>query len=497
MKPSNRIRFRRNPPNIAVPQGFDDLYFNETGVLIHESPEGMKQEVGAGAVTEAAVLAAIPDGGLPIEKTEGLQEALDFFPRVYNVESYGAFGDGRILTDAAITTGTATLTSATGAFTAADVGKWILVQKAGSASGDLRTTVASVTNSTTIVVAANAATTVASSGRVMLGTDSTVGIQAAITACLAAGGGKVFCPKGIYFIDGDFQAAHAEAGTNTAQIVFPSSGLAATASTIEIVGEMSANMVTDGYDTAAQFKIPLTGTIFYKTRLSTGFYDGMISSLGSSSPFGNRNYHTIIFDGIAFRNRSRSGATQVDGKGVVIDATNMALFAARNCSISSEDAPEGLVAQSSAAVRMPRLGNYCLAELRNFVVQGMGVGVQSCEHTNLFMVRIDGCDFGILSVGGHHMHHWPSVGIWRCAKPIYFSAETRVSGTIAMERWASSGLWYTLTDQDITGNVVQVRGRLEVMVGVAGGTYSAPTVNTNLTRTTMQIFDLNLGANVA
>lgn len=66
----------------------------------------------------------------------------------------------RTVADAAITSGAAILTSATAAFTAADVGSAITVAGAGAAAATLTTTVLSYTNATTVVLAANAGTTV-------------------------------------------------------------------------------------------------------------------------------------------------------------------------------------------------------------------------------------------------------------------------------------------------------------------------------------------------
>jgi hypothetical protein len=77
---------------------------------------------------------------------------------------------GRAVTDGAITTGTATLTSATAAFASGDVGKSVFVKGAGASAGDLATTISSVTNATTAVLAANAGTTV-SGATVGIGTN--------------------------------------------------------------------------------------------------------------------------------------------------------------------------------------------------------------------------------------------------------------------------------------------------------------------------------------
>lgn len=113
-----------------------------------------------------------------------------------NVKAYGAVGDVRTVADAAVTTGTATLTSATAAFTAGDVGKLVTVNGAGASGAVLATTVSGYTNATTVTLAANASTSV-SGALLALGTDDSAAMQAAITAA-AAVRGVVYFPPGVY-----------------------------------------------------------------------------------------------------------------------------------------------------------------------------------------------------------------------------------------------------------------------------------------------------------
>lgn len=76
------------------------------------------------------------------------------------LNNYAVSNPVRSVADAAITTGTTTLTSATAAFTSADVGRSVVVAGAGPGGGGaqspspgvLCTTIASVTNSTTVVL---------------------------------------------------------------------------------------------------------------------------------------------------------------------------------------------------------------------------------------------------------------------------------------------------------------------------------------------------------
>jgi hypothetical protein len=108
--------------------------------------------------------------------------------------AYGAVGNGGSIADAAITTGTAILTSATANFTSIYVGAPITVIGAGTSGGNLTTTIASLINSTTVLLAANATTTV-SSAKANYGVDDTTALQSAITAAIAVNGNVVLDGK--------------------------------------------------------------------------------------------------------------------------------------------------------------------------------------------------------------------------------------------------------------------------------------------------------------
>ena len=66
----------------------------------------------------------------------------------------------QVASDGAITSGAATFTSASGTFVSGDIGRYIIVQGAGSSGADLYTTISAVGSTTSITLAANAGTTV-------------------------------------------------------------------------------------------------------------------------------------------------------------------------------------------------------------------------------------------------------------------------------------------------------------------------------------------------
>ena len=105
----------------------------------------------------------------------------------FSVAKYGAAGDLNCVNDGAMSA-TAVLTSASGLFTAADVGKAIVVKDAlTSGQTSLVTTIASYQSATQVTL--NAAATATATGlQVIWGTDDTAAVQSAIDAALAYAG---------------------------------------------------------------------------------------------------------------------------------------------------------------------------------------------------------------------------------------------------------------------------------------------------------------------
>ena len=126
---------------------------------------------------------------------DGLNEKLGELPSVLDI---GAIGDARQVADAAISASSATLTSATASFVPGDAGKTAVVKGAGAAGALLITTIASVTNSTTAVLAAPAGSSVTGT-TLTVGTDNTQAFQNAI-ASISAGGQSLLVPGGKYLV---------------------------------------------------------------------------------------------------------------------------------------------------------------------------------------------------------------------------------------------------------------------------------------------------------
>ena len=117
--------------------------------------------------------------------------------KVVNVQDYGAVGNTVVLTDGAMTSGSAVLTSSSAVFTSADVGKSISVYGAATSGYTLLTTIASFQSTTQVTLAATANLTV-SGAQFGYGTNDTTALSNA-TAAISTKSGKLYIPNGIYF----------------------------------------------------------------------------------------------------------------------------------------------------------------------------------------------------------------------------------------------------------------------------------------------------------
>lgn len=147
----------------------------------NSTPGAVEFAASAGVLQAAGVAAlgstgTVPDAG-HVHPTA---------PWQFSPSSYGAKGDGQMVTDGAITTGTNTLACTTSTpFKNSDVGKPIMIKGAGSATvTTLITTITGFTDSGHVTIAANAVTT-ATGALVMWSTDDTSAVQQAINAAFA------------------------------------------------------------------------------------------------------------------------------------------------------------------------------------------------------------------------------------------------------------------------------------------------------------------------
>lgn len=115
--------------------------------------------------------------------------------QVFNVAAYGAKGDGQILFDGAMASGSSTLTSVSGKFVAGDVGKFIYVYGAGVSGVFASGTISTYNSATSVSLSFSNSSGGAISGEQFgWGTDNATTLQAAVNAAEAVGG-HVYIPR--------------------------------------------------------------------------------------------------------------------------------------------------------------------------------------------------------------------------------------------------------------------------------------------------------------
>lgn len=160
---------------------------------------------------------------------------------VYNVKTYGAVADGVVDYNASITASSTTLTTTTspGPFTSAMTGRSALVRGAGASGGDLWATVTYV-SATQLTLSVAASVTVSGVAIYILNTDDMPALQSAMNACVAAGGGEVYLPAGVYLVD-----IHATAGAQvTSQHMVTVRGAGRDATILVCSGALSTGTVS-------------------------------------------------------------------------------------------------------------------------------------------------------------------------------------------------------------------------------------------------------------
>jgi hypothetical protein len=126
----------------------------------------------------------------------------------FDVRDYGAVGDGKRCTTVVSNSGSKSVSCTTAAWTQADVGKKILIFN--EASAGTITTIATVTDATHIVLAANAGITT-TTGSLIYGTDDASAIQSCLNAAAA------------YVSQGDLTDPNIEGISSHVQVVIPNS----------------------------------------------------------------------------------------------------------------------------------------------------------------------------------------------------------------------------------------------------------------------------------
>ncbi len=221
---SGAIRLANNTDKIcwenAAGTGVVCIYIDSSNILQLPSPIGLP---GGGQITGASgdinLTAAGTNQNITFTPSgNGASVATNFQDKggqVYNVRAYGAVGNGVFLYNCSTTSGSPALNCPSANWSASDAGKPIEVDLGTSGSAPLYTSILSVTDATHLTMSANAGST-ASTRSVVYGTDDSTVIQSLVNTVIAAGGGTIFFPPGVYIYN---RAANQGQNLNSALLI--------------------------------------------------------------------------------------------------------------------------------------------------------------------------------------------------------------------------------------------------------------------------------------
>lgn len=400
----------------------------------------------------------------------------------YNKHSNLA-GDGVDAWGVNITSGTAALNVTGAAFTAADVGKVIGVEGAGTSGAWLITTIQSYTDATHVTLATSASTTVSSVFATKLynafyGTDDTTALQDLIYAVYRDGSGNylgnaiLFFPDALYIINGALKTAESVPGyaatiNFNSQICVPgvppdtqnpypgnrtNGNVSRYRVSFMFEGETTPHwMQSAGIGGTLKVTAPLGGVRIRSTIQGSGTYPSIICAKGGGAT-----------DGANGVNNNRFGPDLI-ARNICLQYTPSATGAATMCGVNGEKAkttlytncavyPHNLDLQDSAIPTTTVAGliaagtndePYSVVERCN--VGGFKYGYLGGEHFTIRDSSAWCCEYPLALITTHFPANIDYLEAHDCKYGITALGKTVVTGTLAGEvRWFSdTAKWYS------------------------------------------------------
>jgi hypothetical protein len=339
---------------------------------------------------------------------------------------YGAVGDGQVVTDGAMSSGSTTLTSATAAFTAGDQGKAILVKGAG-ASGvtTLVTTISTVDSSTSVTLAAaNASGGNVTNALVMWATDDTAAIQSAIDAAgtyAAAHGAATIrfpaAPSGrFYGIAGPLVTGGATKGNS--QLTLPVVATTGSKVVLTFEGPADGAAVQHWEQTVPQMSgatlVSFGVFASFAAQIASINAAGNAAVIGGPSQPGGYGVSPGVFSNMHVTLRNLSVLTTHSANGFTYgaaDLTGLANAAIENFAYGTAgtvaggdySSPGGFANGLCPGLLLPASGNNDLVLLRNVTCHGgYTYGVFVTEHADVYGMRILYCWAAFCPVGTYY-----------------------------------------------------------------------------------------------
>jgi hypothetical protein len=350
-------------------------------------------------------------------------------PYQFKPEDYGAKGDGRLVTNAAITTGTAILTSATAVFTSGDVGKSVVISGAGGTGEVLLATISGLTNSTTVTLSGNAAATV--SGQIaFIATDDTAAVKASVSAAVTyAQANNAYCEVLFHPVLYGLAAATTKGGPGQGNSQIPIPQIANTGQKVVLVlrGTRSASMFNHWLQTTPQRAGATLVSMLPNSSIVNDGTWGFPSVIGGQTTAGFTNMQAVV-DGLSI-------VAPFDPTILGFDFRRLAQVSIISASCLTLSSPAGTPqmgatppTHSGVGLYMPNQGNNDQCDIVEYSAEGWNIGLVGNEHMTALRIGVVYAQYGLwLSPSGGATH-----GMWIG----YFSCEAT---TTAIYCQGSSG----------------------------------------------------------
>jgi len=510
-------RIAQGVPNWDGPlnDALQDLQDQETAHIAAADPHGDRAYADthiAGGVLSGSAAAGKAIGATGASALSWMN-TMGTGPWIFNVQAYGAKGDGKCVTDGVMTSGSATLTSATAAFTMADVGKVVMV-KGAAATGvtTLTTTIQAYTNATTVTLAVSAGTTV-SGATVMWGTDDTAAVQAAINAACSwasanSGMTTVFVPpaSGFYAIGGSLVTGGSTLGN--AQLTLPVVATTGKKVCLTIQGSASGAAVQHWQQTVPQYSGAL---VSFGVFSSIGGQTASINAggnpcvIGGPAQPGGYGISPGVYSNMLITLRDLSILTAYSSYGLTysaFDFSGVANAALENVgygttgNVPGNDfaSVNGFANGLSIGGLLPANGNNDLTYVRNVTVHGgYTYGLFATEHTVADRLTILYCWSGFCavglynsSVGATHGISVNQLSIEACTNNLYIigAGSNGVGPFIDIAQMDTETSAPTFADNNSGTGLASALGTIRLT-----GLYTAANISTGGLPTGLQIID--------
>jgi hypothetical protein len=361
----------------------------------------------------------------------------------FDIRDYGALVDGRMVTDAVSTNGSTAASSATAAYTAADVGKLYEVTDGVNVHV---TTISAYVSATQVTLAA-APSFSATGCTAYIATDDATAVQNAVNAAEAAAGGTVYFPDGICGYRGALQ----DTSRSNAQLLLPRRNTVTVPPiTLTLRGSEAPPFQPCVVVVSGGVPTHIGGSIlkFFKVT-AAGTAPCAIGAWGPSGSSGN-------FSSVRARFVDLTVRMPVDPQITAVDLSLCSMCELDNVAI---DAGQYYIpgmslptASTSYGLRTPGLNNGAYTRIGTLGLVGFYTGLQVGEHMQAHDLTVFGCLRAAEFVAANHSSWVSRMGVYDCPRALVFAGGVHVThiGAIQIEHDATT--WAPVYDLDDGSN---------------------------------------------